>query len=120
MPQRSTKRKLKRNCPEIENEEPEQSSSRVEAESVLGNHDFEEVTKKVENSVLRRKKDTETNQKELFNLLMKMSKKRESLVVNHPGDQTGVENIDPTFPLEIILCLIYICLLRFIRCPLQT
>ena len=41
------------------------------------------------------------SQSELFRIMMNMSSKLDSLVGNRPGVQTGDENIDPTFSLEI-------------------
>ena len=57
--ERIFKRKLRKSSQEVENEETEQFFSRMEVESVLSNRDLEDITKNVENSVLRKIKDTD-------------------------------------------------------------
>ena len=65
-PERIGKLKHKRNSSENKVDEPEQSSRRLEAESVISDRDFEELFNNVENSLLR-VQDPEIRQKLLQN-----------------------------------------------------
>ena len=72
MPERSQKKKLRRDPPEdqylLEN-----SSLPTDENNCISEQDFEEVSSKVENKVSKRPKDTEHCQREILKLIENLS-----------------------------------------------
>ena len=86
MSTRTSKRKAKRTPVNNENGEID-SNSRAETESILSEQDFSEITKKVENTLSKKVKETSDSQKEMMKILMEM--KDQIAIIN------GRENINP-------------------------
>ena len=68
MPERSSKRKARRDSPVNSIDEPESSSMRTENTPCLSDKDFNELSEKIEKSVSKRIKDTEVGQREILKI----------------------------------------------------
>ena len=86
MSTRTSKRKARRTPVNNENGEID-SIGRAETESILSEQDFSEITKKVENTLSKKVKETSDSQKEMMKILMEM--KDQIAIIN------GRENINP-------------------------
>ena len=78
MPERSQKRKLRRDPPE-DHELAEESSLQTDENNCISEQDFEDVSSKVENKVSKRLRDTEHCQREILKLIENLSAKVDSL-----------------------------------------
>ena len=74
MPERSQKRKLRRDPPE-DQELAEESSLQTDENNCISEQDFEDISSKVENKVSKRLKDTEHCQREIPKLIENLSAK---------------------------------------------
>ena len=75
MPERGSKRKARRDSPTNSVAEPEATSLRKENEQSISERDFSEVFEKVEKSVCRRIRETETNEREILKMIENLSSK---------------------------------------------
>ena len=66
MPERSSKRKARRDSATSSLGEPEATSLRTENVPSISDRDFSELSEKIEKSVTRRIKDTEVGQREIL------------------------------------------------------
>ena len=102
MPERALKRKTRGDSPTSSVGEPESTSLRTENEQSISDRDFSEISEKVEWSVCRRIKETETNQREISRLIENHSSKVDSLSgrnsdnMNTEVDRTQSENVAAT------------------------
>ena len=78
MPERSQKRKLRRDQPE-HHELAEESSLQTDQNNCISEQDFENISSKVENKVSERLRDTEHNQREILKLIENLTAKVDSL-----------------------------------------
>ena len=85
MPERSSKRKARRDFPTISLDEPEDASSRTEDVPSISDKDSSEFSEKVGKSVSRRIKETETNQREILKMMENLSSKLTHYMVKHLG-----------------------------------
>ena len=79
MPERSSKRKARRESITSSVDEPECSSMRTGNVSSLSDKDFADLTEKIEKSVNKQIKDTETGQREILKMIENLSSKVDSL-----------------------------------------
>ena len=100
MPERSSKRKARRDSPVNSLDEPESSSMRTENAASLSDRDFTELSEKIEKSVSKRIKDAEVGQREILKMIENLTSKIDTLTerppnnVRHdPGDEDA-ENTD--------------------------
>ena len=84
MPEKSSKRKAMRDSPSSSPGEPEASSLRTENVPSTSDRDFPELSEKIEKSVCRRIKDTETGQREILKIIENLSSKIDSLTNKTP------------------------------------
>ena len=94
MPERSSKRKARRDSPVNSIDEPESSSTRTENTPCLSDKDFNELSEKIEKSVSKRIKDTEVGQREILKMIENLASKIDTLAekpsynAHHdPGDE---------------------------------
>ena len=83
MPERSSKRKARRDSVSSSLGEPEAASQRTENVPSISDRDFSEISEKIEKSVGRRIKDAETGQREILKMIENLSSKIDSLS-GHP------------------------------------
>ena len=79
MPERSSKRKARRDSLSSSIGEPETSSLRTENFPSISDEDFSELSEKIEKSVCRRIKDTEVGLMEILKMTENLSSKNDSL-----------------------------------------
>ena len=79
MPERSSKRKARRESISSSKDEPECSSVRTGNVPSISDKDFADLTEKIEKSVKKRIKDTETGQREILKMAENLSSKIDSL-----------------------------------------
>ena len=100
MPERSSKRKARRDSPVNSSDEPESSSMRTENAASLSDRDFTELSEKIEKSVSKRIKDAEVGQREILKMIENLTSKIETLTerppnnVRHGPDDEDVENAE--------------------------
>ena len=94
MPERSSKRKARRDSPVNSIDGPESSSTRTENTPCLSDKDFNELSEKIEKSVSKRIKDTEVGQREILKMIENLASKIDTLAekpsynAHHdPGDE---------------------------------
>ena len=75
MPERSSKRKARRDSVSSSIGEPETSSLRTENIPSISDNDFSELSEKIEKSVSRRIKDAEVGQREILRMIENLSSK---------------------------------------------
>ena len=98
MPERSSKRKARRESPTSSIGEPESSSMRSENVPSISDKDFGNLSEKIEKSVSKRNKDTETGQREIPKMIENLTSKIDSLTdrtpskTNYGPNRTNVEN----------------------------
>ena len=92
MPERFSKRKVRRDSLTSSLGEPEASRQRTENAPSISDKDFTELSDKVEKSVCRRIKDTETGQWEILKMIENLSSKIYSLTNKTPS----VVNVETT------------------------
>ena len=80
MPERSSKRKARR----------ESLTLRTKNIPSISDRDFSEISEKIEKSIVRRIKDTETGQREILKLIENLSSKIDSL----SGQTSGTVDLD--------------------------
>ena len=83
MPERSSKRKARRDSVSSSLGEPEAASQRTENVPSISDRDFSEISEKIKKSVGRRIKDAETGQREILKMIENLSSKIDSLS-GHP------------------------------------
>ena len=83
MPERSQKRKLRRD-PLDDNELAEESSLQTDENNCISEQYFEDISSKVENKVSKRLRDTEHFQREILKLIENLSAKVGSLSNSAP------------------------------------
>ena len=99
MPERSSKRKARRDSVSSSIGEPETSSLRTENFPSISDKDFSELFEKIEKSVCRRIKDTEVGQREILKMIENLSSKIDSLSDKTPlTADTKVVESDLTEP----------------------
>ena len=102
MQEKALKGKTRRDFPTSTVGEPEATSLRTENEQSISDRDFSEISEKVEWSVCRRIKETETNQREILRMIENLSSKIDSLSeknsenINFEMDRTRSENVSST------------------------
>ena len=79
MPERSSKRKARRESITSSIDEPERSSMRTGNVPSISDKDFADLTETIEKSVNNRIKDTETGQREILKMIENLSSKIDSL-----------------------------------------
>ena len=84
MPERSSKRKARRDSPVNSLDEPESSSMRTENTPSLSDKDFTELSEKIEKSVSKRFKDTEVGQREILKMIENLTSKIDTLAERPP------------------------------------
>ena len=108
MPERSSKRKARRESPTSSIGEPESSSMRSEDVPSISDKDFADLSEKIEKSVNKRIKDTDTGQREILKMIDNLTSKMNSLTDRAPGNtncgpnRTDAENtvLEPR-PIEL-------------------
>ena len=88
MPERISKRKARRDSPTSSIDEPEASSMITENVPSFSDRDISELSEKIEKSVSRRIKDTETGQREILKMIENLSSKIDSLTDKTLGNTT--------------------------------
>ena len=83
MPERSSKRKARRDSVSSSLGEPEAASQWTENVPSISDRDFSEISENIEKSVGRRIKDAETGQREILKMIENLSSKIDSLT-GHP------------------------------------
>ena len=78
MPERSQKRKLRSDQSTSQTEE-DIASSTNDANTLLSDSDFEDISNKIENKISKRLRDTELNQREILKLIESLSSKVDNL-----------------------------------------
>ena len=100
MPERSSKRKARRDSPVNSLDEPESSSMRTENAASLSDKDFTELSEKIEKSVSKRIKDAEVGQREILKMIENLTSKIDTLTerpsnnVRHGPDDEDAENTE--------------------------
>ena len=100
MPERSSKRKARRDSPVNSLDEPESSSMRTENAASLSDRDFTELSEKIEKSVSKRIKDAEVGQREILKMIENLTYKIDTLTerppnnVRHDPHDEDAENTD--------------------------
>ena len=79
MPERSSKRKVRRESITSSVDEPECSSMRTGNVPSISDKDFADLTEKIEKSVNKRIQDTETGKREILKMIENLSSKIDSL-----------------------------------------
>ena len=79
MPERTLRRKTRRDSLTSSVEEPENTSARTEHEQSISDRDLSKISEKVERSVCRMIRETETNQREILKMIENLSSKIDSL-----------------------------------------
>ena len=79
MPEQSSKRKARRESITSSVDEPECSSMRTGNVPSISDKDFADLTEKIEKSVNKRIKDTETGQREILKMIENLSSKKDSM-----------------------------------------
>ena len=79
MPERSSKRKTRRESITSSVDEPECSSMRTGNVPSISDKDFADLTEKIEKSMNKRIKDTETGQREMLKMIENLSSKIDSM-----------------------------------------
>ena len=103
MPERSSKRKARRDSPVNSLDEPESSSMRTENAPSLSDKDFTEISEKIEKSVSKRIKDAEVGQREILKMIENLTSKIDTLAerppnnVRHDPDDEDAGNTDYRF-----------------------
>ena len=99
MPERSSKRKARRESITSSVDEPECSSMRTGNVPSISDKDLADLTEKIEKSVEKRIKDTETGQREILKMIENMSSKIDSLTdktscdLNQGSNGVNSENV---------------------------
>ena len=96
MPERSSKRKARRDSVSTSICEPQTSSLRTENIPSISDKDFSELSEKIEKSVCRRIKDTEVGQREILRVIENLSSKIDSLSDKTPPT-TNNKAVKPDF-----------------------
>ena len=86
MPERSSRRKARRESITSSVDEPESSSMRTENAPSISDMDFIELSEKIEKSMSKRIKDTETGQREILKMIENLTSKIDSLTDRTPGN----------------------------------
>ena len=100
MPERSSKRKARRDSPVNSLDEPESSSMRTENAASLSDKDFTELSEKIEKSVSKRIKDAEVGQREILKMIENLTSNIDTLTerppnnVRHGPDDEDAENAE--------------------------
>ena len=103
MPERSSKRKARRDSPVNSLDEPESSSMRTENAPSLSDKDVTELSEKIEKSVSKRIKDAEVGQREILKMIENLTSKIDTLAgrpsnnVRHDPDDEDAGNTDYRF-----------------------
>ena len=79
MPERSSKKKARRESITSSIDEPECSSMRTENIPSISDKDFADLSEKIEKSMSKRIKDTETGQREILERIENLTSKNDSL-----------------------------------------
>ena len=79
MPERSSKRKARRDSVSSSLGEHENTSQRTENVCSISDRDFSEISEKIEKSVSKSMKDTEVGQREILKMIENLSSKTDSL-----------------------------------------
>ena len=95
MPERSSKRKARRESPTRSIGEPESSSMRSENAPSISDKDFADFSEKIEKSVSKRIKDTKTGQQTILKMIENLTSKIDSLTDRTPNNTNyGSSRID--------------------------
>ena len=86
MPERSSKRKARRESITSSVDGPECSSMRTENVPSICDKDFADLFEKIEKSMIKRIKDTETGQREILKMIENLTSKIDSLAERTPCD----------------------------------
>ena len=93
MPERSSKRKARRDSVSSSLGEPEAASQKTENVPSISDRDFSEVSEKIEKSVGRRIKDAETGQREILKMIENLSSKIDSLSGHPPRSENPIVDL---------------------------
>ena len=92
-PERSSKRKARRDSVSSSLGEPEAASQRTENVPSISDRDFSEIAEKIEKSVGRRIKDAETGQREILKMIENLSSKIDSLSGHPPRSENPIVDL---------------------------
>ena len=108
MPERSSKRKARRDSLTSSIGESESSSLRTKNIPIVSDIDFAEISEKIEKSIGRRVKDLEAGQGEILKMIENLSSKIDSLsvqttnVIDLDANENRPESLVPTSrPIEV-------------------
>ena len=96
MPERSSKRKARRDSVTSSLGEPEATSLRTENVPSISDRDFSELSEKIEKSVTRRIRDAEVGQREILKMIENLSSKIDSLSGQPPNCENLALDSDET------------------------
>ena len=85
MPERSSKRRARRDSPTSSVDKPEASSMRTENVLSISDKDFSELSEKIQKSVSRRIKDSEEGQREILKMIENLYSKIYALCGQMPN-----------------------------------
>ena len=100
MPERTPKRKASRDSLTRSIDEPEETSLRTENAPSISDRDFSEISEKIEKSVFRSVKGTETGQREILKMVENLSSKIDSLSAKSPN--TVFPEVNETNPESLV------------------
>ena len=99
MPERSSKRKARRDSVSSSIGEPETSSLRTENNPSVSDENFSELSEKIEKSVNRRIKDAEVGQREILRMIENLSSTIDTFSDKSSSNANHKTiNLDPTEP----------------------
>ena len=96
MPERSSKRKARRDSVTSSLGEPEATSLRTENVPSISDQDFSELSEKIEKSVTRRIRDAEVGQREILKMIENLSSRIDSLSGQPPNCENLALDSDET------------------------
>ena len=96
MPERSSKRKARRDSVTSSLGQPEATSLRTENVPSISDRDFSELSEKIEKSVTRRIRDAEVGQREILKMIENLSSKIDSLSGQPPNCENLALDSDET------------------------
>ena len=102
MPERSSKRKARRDSLTSSIDEPEATSLGTDNAPSISDRDFSDISRKIEKSVFKRIKDTGLRQREILKIIENLSSKIDYLSGQTPNtvtlevNETYPENLIPT------------------------
>ena len=96
MPEKSSKRRLRRHSPEEGRDENDATTQRYTESSNLAKRDFEEITNKIESKISKRLQNISIGQLETIMLIESSSSKVDSLTNSNSGTCSSNRGITPS------------------------